>query len=133
MARFGLLPGEQLLHEGTVGYVRSRLKLVPGVGHLTDRRFVHTNKTGAMALGGVLGALSKGSVDLEVRFDEVSGLARQRHGRNGSILAIVTENGLEHRLLCPFDEWFGAFRNALLRHPTTTLLERAPGQWSVER
>ena len=86
-----------------------------------------------LAVGGLVGALIKGKVDIEIWLDSISRISRDKHGRNESILKIETVEGQEYRLLPNFEEWLQAFGGALATYRGTTLVETGPGQWSAQR
>jgi hypothetical protein len=131
MAKFQLQPGEQVVRQGSALYLKGRLKGVPGNAYLTDRRFVHTSKLGAMAVGGLVGALmSSGKIDIELSLEAIARLARGRQGRNDAVLAITLADGQEHRFLADPAEWVPAFSHALSLH-AARLFEHEPGSWSV--
>lgn len=134
MAKMQLEPGEQVLKEGSVGYLKSKINMAPGGGFLTDRRFIHTNRARAMAAGGLLGALMmKGKVDVDVPLGSITAITRDTHGRNQSVLKIESAGGQEYRLVADFDEWFQAFGHALITYHGIKLVEYQPGRWTAER
>jgi hypothetical protein len=134
MAKFKLEPGEQKLMEGSVPYLKSRFQYIAGPAYLTDRRFVHTNDLMARGVGGLLAALVKPRIDLEVPLDSIAQISRSQHGRkNESVLVISTADGQEHRMVADFDEWFPAFQEALSSHRATRLVELEPGAWTAVR
>ena len=134
MAKFKLEPGEQVLMEGSLPYLKSKIKYIDGPAHLTDRRFVHANNLQARALGGLVGGLMGARVDLEIPLDAIAGISRSTFGRkNASVLVLTTVDGKEHKLVAPFDEWFAAFDRALANHRATHLVETRPGAWTAHR
>jgi hypothetical protein len=133
MAKVELQPGEQVLKQGAVPYLKGRFNLVQGGGYLTDRRFVHTNEMRGIAVGGLVGALIKGKVDIEIWLDSISRISRDKHGRNDAVLKIETVDGEEYRLLPDFDEWLQAFGSTLAAHRGIDLAQTGPNQWSVQR
>jgi hypothetical protein len=131
MAKVDLQPAEQMLEQGSVPYLKGRINLVQGSGYLTDRRFIHTNEMRSLAVGGLVGALIKGKVDIEVWLGSISRISRDEHGHSDAVLKIETADGKEDRLMPDFDEWLRAFGDALAAHGTK-LIETAPGQWSAQ-
>jgi hypothetical protein len=134
MAKFQLQPGEQVLKQDRSSYLKNRFNLVQGVAVLTDRRFVHTNRMRAIAVGGLFGALSKGRVDIDLPLGAIASFTRDLHGRKRTVLKVTTGDGQEHRLMPrSFEEWLGAFAEALATHHHTKLVEHQPGFWAAER
>jgi hypothetical protein len=134
MAKFKLQPGEQLLQEGVLPYLKSKYKYLRGPAYLTDQRFVHANNAMARGVGGLLGALMAARIDLEIPLDTIMGISRSSFGRkNEPVLAIRTVEGYEHRIVARFEEWFPAFDNALATYRATRLVELEPGAWSAVR
>ncbi len=133
MAKVELQPGEQVLTQGPVPYLKSRFNLVQGGGYLTDRRFLHTNDMRGLAAGGLVGALIKGKVDIEIPLGSITRISRDRHGRADSVLKIETVHGQEYRLMPDFDDGLRAFGDALATHHGVKLVERAPGEWTADR
>ncbi|HET6951243.1 MAG TPA: hypothetical protein VFI47_12755 [Acidimicrobiales bacterium] len=133
MAKFELQPGEQLLKQNAVRYQRSRRRFVPGPCYLTDRRFVHTDATRSMAVGGLVGALlMKAKVDADIPLAAITGISRGRFGRKQEIITL--ETGPEgHNFVAPFEEWLAAFREALHAFHATALAEHEPGRWLAYR
>jgi hypothetical protein len=133
MAKMKLEPGEQVLKEGSVGYLKSRIRMLQGRAYLTDQRFVHTNNARGVAVGGLFGALMKPQVDLDLQLGAITRMTRDEHGRNKEVLKIGTGQGEEHRLILSLDEWLPAFSDALAEHHGTKLLETEPGVWTATR
>jgi hypothetical protein len=134
MAKFKLEPGEQVLMEGSLPYLKSRIKYIDGPAYLTDRRFVHANNLQARALGGLVGGLMGARIDLEIPLEAIAGISRSTFGRkNNPVIVLTTTDGKEHKLVAPFDEWFAAFDQALTSHRATRLVETHPGAWTAQR
>ena len=133
MAKVELQPGEELVKQGSVPYLKGRFNLVQGGGYLTNLRFLHTNDMRALAAGGLVGSLLKGKVDIEIPLGSITRISRAKHGRNESVLAVETADGHEYRLLPSFDEWLQAFADVLGVHHGTKLVEMAPGEWTAQR
>jgi hypothetical protein len=124
-----LQPGERVLKQGYLPYLKSRFYLVAGGGYLTDRRFLRTNN---MRGGGLVGTVFRGTVDIEIPLGSIARISRAKHHRVFSFLEIETAQGAIYRLMPPrnVDEWLEAFAEALAAHHGVRLVESAPGQWS---
>ena len=133
MTMVELQPGEQVLKQGYVPYLKSRFYLVAGGGYLTNRRFLHTNNMRG-AVGGLVGTVFKGKVDIEIPLGSIARISRGKHNRVFSVLEIETAQAAFYRLMPPrnVDAWIKAFAEALAAHHGVRLIESAPSQWSAE-
>jgi hypothetical protein len=133
MAKVELGPGEQVLTQGVVLYLKSRFYLIDGAAYLTDRRFLRTTNMRGPA-GGLVGTVFRGKVDIELPLGWIARISRGKHHRIFSLLEIETVQGEIYRLMPmrSVDEWLRAFAEALAAHHGLRLVESAPGQWRAE-
>jgi hypothetical protein len=136
MAKVKFDEDEAVLKEGRLPYLKNRLKLIPGTGYLTNRRFVHTDNMSYMAragrVGSLVGELRKGKVDFDVPLSSISRISKDVHGRNKVVLKIETIDGSEYKLLTEeFDDWRQALHDALWSLFHMRLEEGPPGVWTA--
>lgn len=138
MANLELIPGEQILKQGTVDSLKGAMMQM-GRGTLTNQRFVRQAQgwPGASSMFGLIGVLIaralKGKVDIEFPLTSITTLARGKFGLNKNILVIGTADGQSYMLLAKFDLWFAAFRDALQMHTGATLVQTGDQEWTVQR
>ena len=129
-----LRPGEQLLKDGPMNRVRSKMHIQGGSAFLTNHRFMRFQQSSSMQfLIGLLAFLFKDKPDFEVTLDQIRTIERTKQGLNKNALILRTADGEEYKLICTkFDEWMQAFQSAYDHMPTYNLFEIEKEKWAVQ-
>lgn len=127
-------PGENLIHEGSMSRILSRMNIQGGSAYLTNERFLRFKQsTGLQILIGLLAFLFKDKPDFEVALGEIKGLARGKQGLNKNVILMTLNDGSEYKLICTkFDQWMERFGEAYLANGRFTLTALSEEQWAVQ-
>jgi len=137
VAKLELIPGEQILKQGSVDSIK-RGMLQMGRGTLTNQRFVRQTQ-GIPLISAMFGALGvlitrglTGKVDIDLPLSSIKTLTHGKYRLNKNVLVIDTFDGQSYMLLARFDPWFTAFRDVLQSYGTT-LVQVGEKQWAAQR
>lgn len=95
---------EKIIKQEKVGYLKSKMMLLPGVLTLTETHLrLETHKTGVSGFG-IIGAIIKRKVESQtfgfnVSLSDVTSIFQGKHGVNKNILEIILIDKIEYRIL----------------------------------
>lgn len=137
MARtdFELQDNEQLIFEGKLNKMTSKLTATEGTGYLTTRRLVRYEAS--LLLKSIIGLLElffKQKLDFEIPLDEIRTIRRKEKGLNkNKAFYLVTIDGTERELVAfPAETVLAAFQQAFDQHPSLSLAQLGQNEWSVQ-
>ncbi len=129
-----LRTGEQIIHNGLMSYVRSKIHIQGGSAYLTTQRFMRFQQnTKVQVLIGVFAFLLKEKPDFEIELSEIQSIRRGKQGINKNVILLKTTDGTEYKLICKkFDEWMAAFQTVYEGFPHHKMFMIAQEQWAVQ-
>lgn len=133
LPQFELQVGEQIHHEETAMFLKSKIKALGGKLVLTDRRlaFIKNKVSVFGGAGGLLGALlfkpKPAGVLFDIELDRIRTYARSKHGVNKNVLAVATPEHEELRFILDskYEEWVELLQQAApnaLTEPASVVL-----------
>lgn len=137
MARtdFELRNDEQLIFEGKLNKMTSKLTATEGTGYITTRRLVRYEANLLLkAVIGLLALFFKQKLDFEIGLEEIRSIRRKEKGLNkNKAFYLTTVDGTEHELVAfPVETLLAAFQQAFDQHPSLTLSQLGQHEWHVQ-